>query len=247
MRSIQFTILAVAVLVTAAGASPAGDVRLMTEIFPPYQYEEGVDKTLTGISTRVVRAIQGKIGDTSPIKVYPWTRGIKIAKSKKNAALFSTLRTDDRETLFKWVGPLSKMALVFFKKTGSPIRISSIDDARKTGKIGVTKNVANFDVLNSMGFTNLDVIPSGVDEKNIKKLVAGRIDLWPSLKEPGLYNAKKMGYAGQIQPIEEVVIFEGDFYIAFNIRTDDALVAKWQAALDELIKDGTVDAIKKDY
>lgn len=212
MRSIQFTILAVAVLATAAGASPAGEVRLMTEIFPPYQYEEGEGKTPTGISTRVVRAIQAKIGDTSPIKVYPWTRGIKIAKSKKNSALFSTL-----------------------------------EDAKKAGKIGVTKNVANFDVLNSMGFTNLDVIPSGVDEKNIKKLVAGRIDLWPSLKAPGLYNAKKMGYAGQIEPIEDVVIFEGDFYIAFNIRTDDALVAKWQAALDELIKDGTVDAIKKDY
>ena len=82
------------------------------------------------------------------------------------------------------------MALVFFKKTGSDLEITSIEDAKKVGK---------------------------------------------------------MGYAGQIQPIEEVVIFEGDFYIAFNIQTDDALVAKWQTALDELIRDGTVDAIKKDY
>lgn len=247
MRWVRYTVLMLVVLMGTAEASGAEKIRLVTEIFPPYQYRESENGSLTGISTRVVRAIQEKIGDKSPVKVYPWSRGIKLAKSQKNTALFSTLRTAEREDLFKWVGPLSKMELVFFKKTDAPIRITTLEDARKAGKIGVTKNVANHDVLKSMGFTNLDVIPSGVDEKNIKKLILGRIDLWPSLKEPGVFNARQMGYEGQIQPIVDVVIFEGDFYIAFNKLTDDAVIKKWQAALDELIKNGTVDAIKTDY
>jgi len=224
----------------------AGDLILMTEIFPPYQYKDDVDNKLIGITTEVVEAIQKKVGDTSKVKVYPWTRGLKILETKKNSALFSMLRTDEREELYKWVGPIAKMEMVFFKKKGSPIELASTDDARKVGKIGVTKGVGNHGVLVAQGFTNLDVISSGIDEKNIKKLVKGRIDLWPSLVGPGLYNAKRMGFDGEIVPVG-VPLFKGDFYIAFNKQTDDAIINQWQKALDELIADGTVDAIKNRY
>lgn len=225
----------------------ADHIKLMTEIFPPYQYKDESTNKLTGISTRIVEAIQDKLQDTNTIKVYPWSRGIKILDNKKNTAIFSMLRTKDREDKYKWVGPLSKMELVFFKRADSNIELQSIADAKQIPKIGVTKNVGNHDILNAKGFTNLDVIKSGVDEKNIKKLIKGRIDLWPSLKIAGLYNAKKLGYEGQIVPINNVNIFEGDLYIAFNKSVDDKIISRWQNALDELIKNGTVNKIKEKY
>lgn len=225
----------------------ADQIKLMTEIFPPFQYQENVSNKLIGISTQVVEAIQEKIDDTNKIKVYPWTRGIKILNSKGNTALFSMLKTKDREDKYKWVGPLAKMELVFFKRKGSLIDLKTLEDAKKVKKIGVTKNVANFDILNAQGFKNLDVIKSGVDEKNIKKLVKGRIDLWPSLKTAGIYNAKQLGFNGEIEPIDNVVIFEGDLYIAFNKKTNDKIITKWQKVLDQLVKDGTIDKIKARY
>jgi len=225
----------------------AQSIKLMTEIFPPYQYYDGVDGRLIGISTDIVKAIQKEVNDNSQIKVYPWARGIKILEKKKNTAIFSMLRTKDREKKYKWVGPLAKMQLVFFKKKGSNITLKTIEDAKKVKKVGVTKKVANYDILKAQGFKNLDVIKSGVDEKNIKKLIKGRIDLWPALKTAGLYNARKLGFGGEIVPIDNVIIFEGDLYIAFNKNVDDKIVQKWQNALDKLKKNGTVEKIKNRY
>jgi len=221
-------------------------ITIMTEVFPPFQIVNEGELT-GGISVEIVRAIQKEVGNNSKIKVYPWSRGMKLLEKRKNYALFSTLRTKQRENKFKWVGPLAKMELVFFKKTNSKIKINSIDDAKKVSKIGVTNKVANYDILKAMGFKNLDVIKSGVDVKNIKKLIKGRIDLWPALKSTGIYNAKIMGYAGKIEPIDNVTIFEGDLYIAFNKNTDDKIIKKWQSALDKLKENGTIKEIIKRY
>jgi len=220
---------------------------VMTEIFPPYQYNDPLDHKLIGISTEVVQAVQKKIGDKSKIKVYPWTRGIKLLAHKKNSAIFSILRTKEREDKYKWVGPLADMDLVFFKRKNSTISLKNLEDAKKVKKIGVAKGVGNYDILKAKGFTNLDIITSGTDEKNIKKLVKGRIDLWPALKTAGLYNARKLGFGGEIVPIENITIFHGALYIAFNKKTDDKVIKKWQDALDKLRKDGVISKIVKRY
>lgn len=224
----------------------AEDIRLMTEIFSPYQFKDDMDGHLIGISTEIVQAIQKEINNKSKIKVYPWARGNKILDKKKNSALFSMMRTPSREDKYKWVGPLDKMEMVFFKKKGSGITLISLDDARKVKSIGVTKKVANYEILHAKGFKNLDVI-GGSDDKNIKKLLKGRIELWPYVKAAGLYNAKKLGQEGMIVPIPNVVLAQGDLYIAFNKKTDDKIIKQWQDALDKLVKDGTIDKIKKRY
>ena len=63
----------------------------------------------------------------------PWAQGYTMAQRQPNVALYSTTRTESRENLFKWVGPLATMKWVFFAKAGSGIKISSLDDAKKVG------------------------------------------------------------------------------------------------------------------
>lgn len=101
----------------------ADDVFLMSEEFPPYQFYkgEGEQRTLTGISIEIVQAIQKKLGHQQAIRIYPWSRSLKLLKKRKNSALFSTARTPGREDQFQWVGPLSKLEIVFFKKRGSAV------------------------------------------------------------------------------------------------------------------------------
>ncbi|MBT4287530.1 MAG: transporter substrate-binding domain-containing protein [Deltaproteobacteria bacterium] len=221
-------------------------INLMAELLPPYQYYNE-NKVLTGISIEIINKLKTEINSTVPIKIVPWSRGLKITKKKKNSALFSMLKTPDREKLFKWVGPLVEFSVVFFKKKGSPIVLNSVEDAKKIKRIGVTKNVANHEMLMAMGFKNLDVIQSGADEKNIKKLVKGRIDLWPTTYFGGLYNAKRLGYEGQIEPITCFSVFEGHLYLVFNLETADDTVSKWQAALEGLRLNGTLEKIISKY
>lgn len=211
------------------------------------QYKDIDEKRLIGISTEIVRAIQKKVGDRGEIKVYPWTRAVKIVSIKKNTALFSMLRTPEREHRYKWVGPLIAMKMVFFKKKGSPITLKSLEDAKKVGKIGVAKGVGNFEILQAKGFKNLDTIPGGKDIQNIRKLVKGRIDLWPTPLLAGLYNSRLIGLGGEIVPIKNVVIFSGDMYLAFNKNTDDKTIQKWQNALEMLKKENIVEKIIRRY
>ena len=242
MKNILLTLLMSILIFSTLNAQ---NIKLMTEIFPPFQYEQ--DKKLVGISMEIVKAIQKKIASEDKIKVYSWNRALKILNKKKNTAIFSILRTAQREDKYKWVGPLTSMKLVFFKKKGSLITLKTIEDAKKIRKIGVTKGVANFEILNKQGFKNLDIITSGHDEKNINKLVKGRINLWLSPLMPGLYNTRIQGLGGEIVPIENVVAFSGDMYIAFNKKTDDTIIKKWQTVLDELKKDKEIERIIKKY
>jgi polar amino acid transport system substrate-binding protein len=138
------------------------------------------------------------------------------------------------------------MELVFFKNRDFNITINSIEDAKRVKKIGVTKRVANHEILKSLGFTNLDVI-SGSDDKNIKKLLKKRIDLWPGNKAAVLYSAKKLGVDEEIVAIPNVVLAKGDLFIAFNKNIDDKIVKKWQNALDRLYAKGVIDKIKSKY
>ena len=113
-------------IVTLLLSSPAlaeDSISLLTEEFAPYQFYEGEgdNKIITGISIEIVQEIQKQLGNSDPIKVLPWNRALKLLTKNKNNALFSTARTPDREDKYKWVGPLSKLEMVFFKKAGSDI------------------------------------------------------------------------------------------------------------------------------
>jgi len=224
-------------------------VRLMTEEFAPYQFYEGkgAARSLKGISIEIVRRLQSEVGSQAEIEVLPWSRGLKLLRKHKNAALFSTARTPEREDRYKWVGPLAKLEMVFFKKKGADVRLTSMDEARKLPSIGVTKNVATHEILIAQGFENLDVMQSGADEKNLQRLIKGRVTVWPTGYYAGIYSAKKLKVLDRIEAVEGVKIMSGHLYIAFNKDSDDALIETWQAALDKLRKDGTVERILQAY
>lgn len=224
-------------------------IRLMTEEFAPYQFYEGEGENivLKGISIEIIKEIQKKIGNNDEIKVLPWSRSLKLLAKNKNSALFSTARTPEREDKYKWVGPLAKLEMVFFKKVGTTVNFTSLDEAKKVPKIGVTKNVATHEILTNMGFENLDVMKSGNDDKNLKRLVKGRIDTWPTAYYSGIYNARKQGVLDMIETIPNVTIMSGHLYIAFNKDTDAHIIHQWQSALDQLKSEGIVDQILTKY
>ena len=66
------------------------------------------------------------------LEVFPWARGYKMALNEPNTALYSTTRTPERETLFKWVGPLASNDWVMFGKKGTKIKLNNLEDAKNT-------------------------------------------------------------------------------------------------------------------
>ena len=110
----KLSALLIGVLFGYGSAAAEEPIRLMTEEFPPFQYYEG--ERLTGISIDLIQELQKRVGNSAPIQVYPWTRGLRLLEKKPNSALFSTMKTPDRAGKYKWVGPLAELRTVFFNK-----------------------------------------------------------------------------------------------------------------------------------
>ena len=214
---------------------------IMTEEFAPFNYTS--EGRITGVSTEIVREITTRINQPCNLKMLPWARAYDYVLHRENHALFSTTRTRERENLFKWVGPIVTSQWVFFARKGSNLQIFSLADAKKVKAIGIKINDATEKYLEKRGFSNLEGTLKNAH--NIKKLCAGRIDLWLADKFQGIHNAKKIGMRDQIESVYTVV--EVEYHIVFNKNTSDAVIVKWQTTLDEIKKDGIYNAILSAY
>lgn len=218
-------------------------INLITETWVPYQILTG--NNLSGISVDIVKEIQKRVGNTNKIKVYPWSRGYEITLNKKNYALFLTTKTKKREKLFKWVGPIANVDIVFFKNKKRNISIKTIEDAKNVNSIVVAKQSYQYQILKKMGFDNLDV--NEFADFSLTKLLNNKSDLYPTDYSTMLYKIKQEN----INDIEFVnlpkPIHKSKLYIAFNIETNDKIVNNWQIALDNIKRDGVYKKILDSY
>jgi polar amino acid transport system substrate-binding protein len=142
--------------------------------------------------------------------------------------------------LFKWVGPICSSRIVLIAPKSKKIKIQSINDLRKY-KTGVVRDDVGEQLLLKKGITkeSLEIVTS--PDLNAKMLKAGRIDMWAYGEIVAKWILKQNG----IRPEEfatAYVLLEGDQYFAFHKDTPDALINKFQGALDELKRQ---DAVKK--
>ena len=74
------------------------------------------------------------------IKWYPWARAYRIAQEEKNTAIFSIMRTKEREELFDWTCKiLETNTWVYRLKKREDIKIEKIEDL-KDYKIAVWRD-----------------------------------------------------------------------------------------------------------
>lgn len=214
----------------------AQSLTIMTEDYPPLNYLEAGEAK--GASVDIVKLILERLGEKSTVRVLPWARAYMLTQHSENHVLFSMTRIESREDLFKWVGPLAVKRHAFYLRRDSGISLNSPSDARSL-TIGVQLDGVDQDYLVKHGFDNLDGISNW--QQNANKLLAGRIDVWLASTVSANEVIDDFNLTGQI--VETVEVFQRPLYIAFNLKTPDDVIARWQAVRDELYKDGTARAI----
>ena len=242
--------LASASLLLATGAhatdSPDTDMVLLTENFPPYNMAKNgknfaQDENINGIATDIVREIFKRADITYSLTLrFPWERIYKLTLEKPGYGVFVMARLPDREKLFKWVGPIGPDDWIMLAKADSKITLETLNDARKY-KIGAYKGDAIAETLAKQGLNPIVVLR---DQDNAKKLVNGQIDLWATGDPAGRYLARQEGVNG----LKTVLRFNSaELYLALNKNVPDETVAKLQAALDQMRKEGRVEEIMAQY
>jgi polar amino acid transport system substrate-binding protein len=213
-------VLAVSVFIFSVQPLLSAELTILTENLPNLNYIK--DGELVGLSVDIVKEIQKRVGSHEQIKVFPWARAYNLALREENVVLFSMTHTEARKDL----------------------AINSLEDAKKVKRIGTIRDDSKERLLKSHGFTNLESVSD--EQKNAKKLILGRIDLWVN-KQPGLKTVCDLAGVDYNQ-IEEVFhLRKRDLCIAFSKNTSDSIVLKWKNTFHEMLADGTIQQIRNKW
>jgi len=216
-------------------------LQIITEEFAPYNFRSE-DGEITGRSTEVVKEILSRLSLDIEIQLMTWNKAYAMALSKPDVILYSTFRTDERENLFQWVGPIALDEMLFYALQGSDIVIDSLEDVKAVAAIGVVKDDARHQLLVQNNATNLKLYPTDVE--CYKALSSGEVEL---VMGSTVTMAMMAGQAGvdpsELKPVYSVK--KTPLYIAFSKNISPDIVEEWQSTLNEMKQDGTFDTINE--
>ncbi len=219
--------------------------QILTEEWAPYNYQQG--DQLTGMATDIVRAIMTLTGDGFEIVVVPSMRATHGLMNRPRTIMYSLFRTPEREALFKWVGPIAEESIYPYQLAGTPTPVDSLDQLRQAPQITTRHAGLIPQMLEAQGFTNLDKSATS-SQQLYRMLLAGRTGLIIGDTDAGVaYYSAQLGIdPGTLRRVP-VALYRSALYIAFSKDSDDAKVAAWATALDQLCASGELARIQQRY
>jgi polar amino acid transport system substrate-binding protein len=226
--------------------SSAEHLEYITEQFPPFNFPE--DGMLKGISVDLLDRMLSRMDielNRSSIRLSEWSVGYQTALNENNTVLFSTGRLAERESLFKWVGPISPINVVLFVMKDRAVTIDAPPDLNKY-KVGVIRDSAERLQAIKAGLDPQNLIVKNDSDEIIKLLQNGTIDAWAYPEIPGIWLLNRFG----IKPGQYKTVYDlgGDFelYYAFNKQMQDSLVHAFQSALNQTKQEEDMNGVS-DY
>ena len=216
------------------GAQPKfSQLRFITEEYPPYNYSE--NSQLEGIAIDLLErafAFEGELLKREAIESLPWARGYETVLNTPNTVLFSTTRTEARETLFEWVGPISSDRVVLMARRDNNIEIDSIEQLNESDlNVAVILEDIGAQRLQELG-VNPDSIHTAINNASaLAMLNANRVDLWAYGEDVAFWLMDTRGYNRQdFEPV--YTLSEANLYFALNKDTDPELVERFHKAVE---------------
>jgi len=197
MKSSKFpysmVLVVVLVIIGFVGSSLIGYSASAEEIITiaTLEYAPWTGKNLksNGFVNHVITEAFQRKGYTVRYTYLPWKRAVTEAKNGQYSALSYFYSSKDREKEFYLSDPISVEKMVFFHLKSNPIKdwetLEDLNDYKFGATRGYTYTKKFWNLANTK---RLMVDVANSDIHNFKKLLAGRIDIFPS----GLVNGKSI-------------------------------------------------------
>lgn len=221
------------------GVQAPGTLTVYSYENPTLNYRQR-DGSLAGSSYEMVAAMMDAAGVDYPITFTTFADAIDQIRLVPNSMNFSTLRSAERENLFRWIGPICKKNYCFYVPASSTVSIKTIDDARQLSSVGVTEGWAAVTELEDLGFTNLQTWPT--PEQVFRKLMDGSVDAAVLNDISIRYLAEETGYAFE-DVTNALLLSRGDSYMAFSLDTREEYFQQWQQAYNTILSNGRLAEI----
>ena len=195
MPLFQRQIIAALCLCSLAITARAEPLRIVTEAWAPYVYEEngqtaGLDYE---ISAEVLRRLDVEV----EWQFLPWKRCLLALEQGHADGILDIFRLPERERSMLFVEePLSEVEFVLFYARTRPYRFKSLDDLRDL-VIGTSPGYwYNDQAFRDSRLFSREEAPS--HEANLGKLVRQRVDLVVNDRRAGLFLAAHLGLGAQL-------------------------------------------------
>lgn len=204
----------------------------------------------TGILIDIIHEAFERAGYSVEIQLMPWARGLRWVKEGYVDGIFSAYITTERqEYLIYAQEELIIQRQAFFVSVDSTITFDGDINKLADKSIGIINGTSYGpkldDALEKGVFKRVDQALNS--RSNVRKLLAGRIDIIPSYRHVALNTAKTLGQAHQIKELQPA-LEEIPSYLAFTQKKDFSQVIKdFNKALASMKSDGTYDRIFNQY
>ena len=200
------------------------------EDYAPANYLDNGE--VTGLTVDSLRLMWKQMGVAEQrINIVPWARGYREVLQKPGSVLFTMSRTPERESLFKWIGPIFVAHHVLIARHGFDRPITSLADASDLDVAVVINDVTHLELLASK-HPEAHISSVTTRKQLLEMLSRKRVDLI------------LMSLSGFQQVVEREQYSTGDFhvvarvssegnFIAFHKETPDALIQRFQSALEQ--------------
>ncbi|SNY44169.1 amino acid ABC transporter substrate-binding protein, PAAT family [Arsukibacterium tuosuense] len=217
-------------------------LQLYTEHSPPGEYLDARGK-VSGATAELIELLLRRLDQPATIELLPWARAFERALRQPNSGVFETVRNAERESRFKWVGPLKMHTIGLYGR-------SDIFKGSNASPLASNKYLAceyrqsvHVNALKRLGFTegrNLILTVNHGDCFSL--LLKGRVQL-VVLNEAGLAERQlQMQLAGH-QLVMLQTLSQVQLYLAFSLDIDDSSIARWQQVLEQSYLDGSMRAL----
>ncbi|MFZ6751137.1 substrate-binding periplasmic protein [Undibacterium sp. Ren11W] len=219
----------------------AENIKLLIQEFTPFTYTNPKTAQIEGVLSDKIQEIMKRAGASTSIKSTSLARALQTTQNEENTCMIGLRRTPERESSFKWVGPLIFDDWVLYSKKDSTVKLKNFEDA-KPYRIGSYKNAATGLQLTEQGYK---IEFANEDDENPRLLVNSRIDFWVVSELHGMYMAQQQGYWKDLQRAVKYKTIE--LYMLCHPAMEKNRIAQFNRYNKELDSDGTMDKISHKY
>ncbi|MCD4504314.1 substrate-binding periplasmic protein [Chromobacterium piscinae] len=218
----------------SAWSARAPAITIYTEEWPPITFQH--NGIADGMAVEVVREIQARIHDNSPIDVVPWARGYKELLTSPGVMLFTVGRSEAREKQMTLLGPIAVSQTVLLARKGEAAKLLALGAGIYQRPVGAYRGSIFADAASAAGFVEVDLAPT--PQVTAQKMLMGRYDMWV---EGGFVVSSVLKDIHQpVDSVEVVRVLESlELYLAFSRGTPVEEVKRWQDGFAAIKKDGT--------
>ena len=220
------------------------ELAFYSENLPPFNYQvEGENHGLAIEMLEFILKENNSSKTVNNVEFHLWNQSYFKAISNPNAVLFSTTRTQEREAVFKWAGPILEVHRSLFSLKKDEKRVLNILHKRMHElKVAVLDNNIDTQILLKNGVVRANVASVPEVEKAIEMLEKGDIDAIMSNAPYFLHSVKEK------RELFTLIKTLGSYYhyFAFNQQVDDRVVQNFQNAIDNFKKtDKYIEHVKR--